>query len=75
MGTKNNPSKFDCYEKAAPDEPMFILLARDKTAPTVVRIWANIRGFYSRKDNDTLKVKEAKLCAKAMERWRKKEIK
>ena len=43
MGTKNNPGKFDCYEAAAPDEPMFILLARDPVAPYLVRIWASIR--------------------------------
>lgn len=26
MGSKNNPGKYDCYEAADPDEPMFILL-------------------------------------------------
>ncbi|HAW11807.1 MAG TPA: aspartate decarboxylase, partial [Chloroflexi bacterium] len=29
MGTKNNPGKFDCYDDAHPDEPMFVLLGRD----------------------------------------------
>lgn len=29
MGTKNNPGAFDCYANAEPDEPMFVLLARD----------------------------------------------
>lgn len=29
MGTKSNPTQFDCYANALPDEPMFILLARD----------------------------------------------
>ena len=32
MGTKNNPGKFDCYEHAKPDEPMFVLLGRDLEA-------------------------------------------
>ena len=33
MGTKNNPGQFDCYRNAEPDEPMFVLLARDERAP------------------------------------------
>jgi hypothetical protein len=40
LGTKLKPGKFDCYEKAEPDEPMFTLLARDPTAPLLIRIWA-----------------------------------
>ncbi len=43
MGTKNNPGKFDCYEKAEPDEPMFILLGRDKFAGHLTSIWAKLR--------------------------------
>ena len=43
MGTKNNPGKFDCYENAEPDEPMFVLLARDRLAPGLTAIWAPIR--------------------------------
>lgn len=43
MGTKNNPGKFDCYEAADPDEPMFVLLARDASAPHLVRLWAAVR--------------------------------
>lgn len=41
MGTKNNPGTFDCYANAKPDEPMFVLLARDKKAPEIVRAWAD----------------------------------
>lgn len=43
MGTKNNPGAFDCYAKAAPDEPLFTLLARDSLAPHLTQIWAMIR--------------------------------
>jgi hypothetical protein len=43
MGTKNNPGKFDCYHAAGPDEPMFVLLARDRIAPYLVSIWSSIR--------------------------------
>jgi hypothetical protein len=64
MGTKNNPGKFDCYANAAPDEPMFVLLARDPMAPIVVRFWAQLR-----KKAGTIsdaKFQEALDCAEAM---------
>ena len=28
---KENPGRFDCYANALPDEPMFVLLARENT--------------------------------------------
>lgn len=40
MGTKQNPARFDCYANALPDEPMFVLLARDDDAPFRVEDWA-----------------------------------
>lgn len=43
MGTKNNPGKFDCYANADPDEPMFVLLARDPLASDLVLLWAERR--------------------------------
>lgn len=43
MGTKNNPGPYDCYANAEPDEPMFVLLARDETAPYFVEAWAAVR--------------------------------
>jgi hypothetical protein len=67
MGSKLNPGKFDCYESAEPDEPMFILLARDPQAASLVRRWAaeraNQTGF-------TQKVVEAMKAADEMEQWR-----
>jgi hypothetical protein len=42
MGTKNNPGEFDCYSKALPDEPMFVLLARDPRSVQLVRMWADM---------------------------------
>lgn len=42
MGTKNNPGKYDCYEKAEPDEPLFVLIGRDQTASDFVDLWAHI---------------------------------
>ena len=43
MGTKNKPGQFDCYANAEPDEPMFVLLARDRLAPFLTSIWSKIR--------------------------------
>lgn len=69
MGTKDNPGTFDCYEKAEPDEPMFILLARDPDAPELVELWAEMR--QNREDpNDDDQIREAKECATAMRLWR-----
>lgn len=39
MATKKNPGEFDCYANAKDDEPMFVLLARDKASPAAVRYW------------------------------------
>jgi hypothetical protein len=67
MGTKNNPGKFDCYQNAEPDEPMFILLARDRMAPDLVKLWAQLR---ETDGEDPAKVQEARDCAEAMRKWR-----
>lgn len=71
MGTKSEPSAFDCYTKAEPDEPMFILLARDPQAPDLVRQWARDRHF-SAQGEEGQQVNEALLCAGAMDVWRAK---
>lgn len=68
MGTKNNPGTYDCYENAEPDEPMFVLLARDEQAPRLVRQWANRRRLMG--ENEAM-INEAFACAEAMEQWRK----
>ena len=65
MGTKNRPGAYDCYVKADPDEPLFVLLARDPLAPQLVRLWADLSG--ARKD----KAQEARQCADDMELWYK----
>lgn len=74
MGTKNNPGSYDCYAAAEPDEPMFVLLARDPMAPQLVRNWAMIRAQQVEQGikpaEDMAKANEAKLCAAQMEQWR-----
>lgn len=75
MGTKANPAKFDCYANALPDEPMFIVLARDAVAPFIVREWAELReeaiNTGNKPESDRAMVAEARECADNMERWRK----
>jgi len=74
MGSKRDPGKFDCYEKALPDEPMFILLGRDPQAPALVRQWAERRRQLIQSGNrprsDMAMVEEAEGCALVMESWR-----
>jgi len=74
MGTRANPGKFDCYQTAKPDEPIFILLARDPHAVQVVRYWASLRWRAiidgKKPQTDMEMVIEAQDCANAMERYR-----
>lgn len=75
MGTKNNPGDFDCYGNADPDEPMFILLARDASAADLVDGWADRRqqeiALGNKPASDEPMVKEARDCARSMRDWRK----
>ena len=66
MGTKNNPGKFDCYKNAEPDEPMFVLLGRDKHASALVWLWAALREL---EGEGSEKVSEARECSTAMVLW------
>jgi hypothetical protein len=68
MGTKNNPSSFDCYANAHPDEPMFVLLGRDPIAPFLVGWWAGLRSSLD-PNADEAKLKEALEVAHAMDEW------
>lgn len=74
MGTKNNPGNFDCYAKALDHEPMFTLLARDPTAPMVIRRWVSMRHDMIDKGlappTDINMCEEALQCAANMEKWR-----
>ena len=74
MGSKINPGKYDCYKNAEPDEPMFVLLARDTHAPAAVRKWAEARERFIKLGlkplSDLQLVEGARECARAMEIWR-----
>lgn len=75
MVTKLNPGKFDCYNKALPDEPTFTLLARDPMFATYIRMWADQRELAiqcgDRPPEDMDMVIEARRCASDGETWRK----
>jgi hypothetical protein len=76
VATKNNPGKFDCYEKAEPDEPMFTLLARDPMAAKVVRYWIELRkqaAYNPGLVTEHTVIAEARACADAMEDWLRRE--
>jgi hypothetical protein len=74
MGTKLEPGKFDCYQNALPDEPMFVLLARDLSAPFLVHDWAmrRLEGIRrgERPESDMALIYEAVDCTKNMIEWR-----
>lgn len=40
MGTKASEMREGCFAKAALDEPLFVLRAQDRSAPKLVRQWA-----------------------------------
>ena len=66
MATKNNPGAFDCYGRAEPDEPLFVLLGRDKHAPALIWLWATLREL----DQEPPEVvEEARAVVGAMINW------
>lgn len=72
MSTKQNPGKHDCYSKAEPDEPYFMILARDVTAPEDIRHWILQQQMLDRlgiKKMDPDQIAEAYACIPEMERW------
>lgn len=85
ISTKEHPSPFDGMEKAAPDEPVFTLIARDPDAPDTVRHWAYIRRKRISSDiidlgsaevpedllNDLRRCLEAEDIAEEMDAWSK----
>ena len=78
MAAKNAPSEFDCYDKALPDEPMFILLARDPEFCDLITKWARRRRNAircgERPQSDYLMVREAEQCAVTGALWRQENL-
>lgn len=67
--SKNDEKAFDCFANAEPDEPMFVLLARDVRAPALVEQWADVS---ESRGTDPAKVENARECAGQMRAWREK---
>jgi len=59
-----------CLNKAASDEPVFVLRAKDLVAPMAVRHWAKM----SDGKHEPEKIKSALLLADQMEEWRKRNV-
>lgn len=58
-------SPVSCLNKAAPDEPLFVLRAKDPLAARVVRFWATLaHGVH-----EETKIDEALAGANEIERW------
>jgi hypothetical protein len=72
MATKRNPGKYDCYENAEPDEPLFVLLASSRVS--LLAMCAAFLGLLwhalFRRPSDPAKVSEAADCARGMRGWR-----
>jgi hypothetical protein len=69
MGTKNNPSKFDCYTAAELDEPMFVLLGRDPVARYAVLLWIHLRMAAGIEVAGAPKLQEAIEVSDEMKEW------
>lgn len=57
-----------CLNKAAPDEPVFVLRAKDLFAAMTVRHWATM----AQGSHESSKIDEALALAGQMEDWRKR---
>ncbi len=73
METKANPNPNSCLARALPHEPFFVLLARDITAPAVIRFWCEQRMalvINDEMERHTDQIEEAMTTADEFERWR-----
>ena len=61
-----------CLNKAADNEPIFVLRAKDPHAAVTVRIWAEIASHW--RTHEPEKIKEAMDLANSMDRWRHDKI-
>ena len=57
-----------CFNKAADDEPLFVLRANDPLAPAAVAAWAGLA--FDTELHDRTKVTGARRIAEEMRRWR-----
>lgn len=67
---KELTSATSCFSKAAADEPLFVLRAKDALAPQTVRLWATMAVG----KHEQWKIDEALKLADEMEAWRAKNV-
>ena len=69
------PGDGGCFDRRLPGEPTFTLLARDPSAPHVVKQWAYEReraiARGEKPETDRAQVEQARQLARDMEAWRK----
>ena len=70
MGTKAKPALNDCYDKAADDEPVFTLRAKDPSMPEAILLWCAVRVADGENTWGDEKILEALRCADDAEEWR-----
>lgn len=56
-----------CWNKAMLGERLFVLLARDITAPATIRFWVAERIRLGKNQPGDAQIKEALMCAQLME--------
>lgn len=56
-----------CMRRALPDERTFVLLARDRTAPWVIRFWCLLRWVFRKNKWSDPQIVEALDCAQRMD--------
>lgn len=75
MGLWDQELTTGCFARAKKDEPMFILLSRDRLAPLLVRAWALLRRCQiyigTKPPSDFERCDEADALARQMRAWRK----
>ena len=63
-----NPTS--CLNRSAADEPLFVLCARDITAPQMIEEWMRHRVASGKNGIDDEQIKEAHAIAREMRAWR-----
>lgn len=61
---------FSCLNKAKPDEPIFVIRAKDELASQTLRLWAAMADGL----HEPEKISEALQCADEMDKWRSENI-
>lgn len=69
MATKDQEIKAGCLSRVKPDEPIFVLRAQDRLAPTLVRHWVNLAMLAGDLSPSDPKITEALDLADEMETW------